>query len=85
METDDKNELLNALDNVHLYGGDDCPENMLSGLIVALGYALPNSYVYAFTDASANDFSSEDKLIELIQRKQATVSIVVFVNVNPNM
>lgn len=78
--TDDKDELLDTLDDVHLYGGDDCPENMLSGLIMALKYALPNSYVYAFTDASASDYLSEVKLVELIQRKQATVGFV-FTNI----
>ncbi|XP_055324358.1 hemicentin-1-like [Sitodiplosis mosellana] len=75
--TDDRDKLLNILDNVHLYGGDDCPENMLSGLIESLKYALPGSYVYAFSDASASDFLSESQLVESLQRKQATISLLL--------
>lgn len=71
--TDDYSSLLSTLENVQLHGGDDCPENTLSALVVGLENALPNSFVLVFTDASANDFRFESEVVELIQRKQATV------------
>lgn len=71
--TDDKDELLSTLHNIDLRGGDDCPENSLSALIIGLKHALPNSHMIVFTDASASDFRLEREVIDLIQEKQATV------------
>lgn len=61
------------LDNLKLYGGGDCPESTLKGIRTALKYALPKSYVYVFTDATAKDFGLDVDVLSLIQRRQATV------------
>lgn len=71
--TTDKQELFDALDKLKIHGGGDCPEIMISGLQLALQHALPKSYVYTFSDATAEDLELERNVTELIQRKQATV------------
>lgn len=71
--TEDKEEIISALKVVHLHGGGDCPEPSISAIIDGLKLALPNSYVFVFTDASAKDFWLEYEVQELLQRKLATV------------
>lgn len=71
--TDDKEEIISALEAVHIHGGGDCPEPSISAIIDGLKLALPHSYVLVFTDASAKDFWLEHDAEELLQRKQATV------------
>lgn len=69
----DSSKLLQTLDELRVFGGNSCPENTLSGISLALQYALPKSLVYVFTDATAHDYDLEDTVIEQIQQKQATV------------
>lgn len=69
-----RKKLLETLDEFKIWGGGDCPEYTLSGISLALKYALPKSFVYIFTDASAKDYKDLEKtVIEQIQQKQATV------------
>lgn len=74
LETADHRELFDALDNLKLGGGGDCPESALKGIVSALDVALPKSYVYIFTDAIAKDHRLDGKVLELIRKKQTTVS-----------
>lgn len=76
--TTNRQELLDTLNNVTVYGGGDCPESTLYGISIALKYALPRSFVYIFTDAIAKDFTSDNEVLALIQRKQSSV-IILFV------
>lgn len=69
----DSSKLLRTLDELRVFGGNSCPENTLSGISLALRYALPKSFVYVFTDATAHDYDLEETVIEQIQEKQATV------------
>lgn len=71
--TTDKQDLLNTLDKVKIEGGGDCPENMISGVHLAMQKALPESFLYTFSDATAKDYNLERNVTELIQRKQTTV------------
>lgn len=57
-----------------LWGGGDCPEATLNGVLAALDHALPKSYVYIFTDAIAKDFALDKQVLELIRKKQTTVN-----------
>lgn len=77
--TTDHQELFAALDNLTLRGGGDCPESALKGIHAALTVALPQSYVYIFTDAIAKDFRLDNKVLELIRKKQTTVSLYIWV------
>lgn len=78
--TIERTKLLEILDGLDIYGGGDCPEKTLSGISLALKYALPRSFVYIFTDATAIDYELEDTVIEQIQQKQATVRITIDLN-----
>lgn len=69
----DSRELHKTLDELRVLGGNSCPHNTLSGIRLALKYALPKSFVYVFTDATAHDYDLESTVIEQIQQKQATV------------
>lgn len=55
----------------------DCPENILSGLKAGLDVALPNSIVYLFTDAPANDLELFDNVITVILKKQIKVNFLI--------
>lgn len=61
------------LDGLRLWGGGDCPESALNGILAALKHALPKSYVYIFTDAIAKDFSLDTNVLSMIQKKQTSV------------
>ena len=63
-----------------MFGGGDCPESAIGGINLALESALPKSLVFVFTDATASDFKIDIESIDLIQKKQATVSILQFNN-----
>lgn len=78
--TEDKDELIQRMHRIHVksdsgYGVKDCPANTLSAISAALNFALPNSYLYIFTDSIAKDLEYEATVIDSIQRKQATVCI----------
>lgn len=55
----------------------DCPENALSGLKAGLDVALPNSIVYLFTDAPANDLELYENVSAIILKKQITVNCLI--------
>ncbi|KAJ6636828.1 Hemicentin-1, partial [Pseudolycoriella hygida] len=75
--TTNQTELLETLDDLKLYGGGDCPEFTLKGILTALKYALPKSYAYIFTDAIAKDFALEIEVLSLIQRRQSTLTFLL--------
>lgn len=66
-------ELLKALDGIRMNDARDCSENLLNKIFAALEKALPNPYIYIFTDATARDFELEREIISLVQQKVATV------------
>lgn len=49
----------------------------LSGLSIALKFALPNSLAYVFSDATAKDYGYYDDVIAMIQKKQVTVNFLL--------
>lgn len=79
--TTDQNELLETLDTMRLWGGGDCPESALNGILASLKYALPRSYVYIFTDAIAKDFALDTDVLTMIQKKQTSVRRINIENV----
>lgn len=62
-----------ALEVLHPHGGGDCPEMAVKAILTALNIALPNSYIYVFTDARAKDPKVLDQVAPVIQRKKAQV------------
>lgn len=71
--TTNQQDLLNVLDDLELWGGGDCPELALGGILGALKHALPKSFIYIFTDAIAKDFALDTEALSFIQKKQVTV------------
>lgn len=71
-------EMLNALNDLEIGGGGDCAETPLSGIKLALKYALPKSNVYIFSDATAKDYKLEDDVIDAIQMKQIVVNESIY-------
>ena len=63
--------------HIQTIGGGDCPEYVLSGLKIALEFALPNSLAYVFSDATAKDLHFYGEVLGLIQKKQVTINFLL--------
>ncbi|XP_070504622.1 hemicentin-1-like [Chironomus tepperi] len=72
-------EIIQELKNVQVVSSAnfDCPENALSALAVGIDAALPNSIVYLFTDAPANDFELFENISTIIMKKQIVVNVLI--------
>ncbi|KAG8226077.1 hypothetical protein J437_LFUL006384, partial [Ladona fulva] len=75
--TEEPVKFVEALDELSVRGGGDCPEMAATGILQALEAAHPNSYLYVFTDASAKDHYKYDQILELIQRKHSQVVFIL--------
>ncbi|XP_055635973.1 hemicentin-1-like isoform X2 [Toxorhynchites rutilus septentrionalis] len=75
--TRDKEALLAALEDLQIYGGGDCPEAALAALSNAIEVALPRSFIYVFTDATAKDFKLDQRVLHLIQQKQTPITFLL--------
>lgn len=54
----------------------------MSGLKIALEFALPNSLAYVFSDANAKDLGHYEGVLSLIQKKQVMVNFLLTGNCN---
>uniref|UniRef100_A0A182MNL9 Hemicentin-1 n=1 Tax=Anopheles culicifacies TaxID=139723 RepID=A0A182MNL9_9DIPT len=75
--TRNKDELLYALNNLQIIGGGDCPEAALEAISSAIEAAMPNSFVYVFTDATAKDFRLDQRVMQLVQKKQTPITFLL--------
>lgn len=66
-------QLASAACDLRPRGGVDCPERVLSGLLMGLESSCPKSTVYVFTDAIAKDVDLLGKVLSVIQEKQIKV------------
>uniref|UniRef100_A0AAG5CQZ0 Cell adhesion molecule n=1 Tax=Anopheles atroparvus TaxID=41427 RepID=A0AAG5CQZ0_ANOAO len=75
--TRNKDELLSALDKLQIIGGGDCPEAALEAISSAIEAAMPHSFVYVFTDATAKDFRLDQRVMQLVQKKQTPITFLL--------
>ncbi|XP_019553970.3 hemicentin-1 [Aedes albopictus] len=75
--TRNKDELLQSLESLQIYGGGDCPEAALAAISEAIEAALPKSFVYVFTDATAKDFKLDQRVLRLVQQKQTPITFLL--------
>ncbi|EAT36338.1 AAEL011566-PA [Aedes aegypti] len=75
--TRSKHELLQSLEKLQIYGGGDCPEAALAAISDAIEAALPNSFVYVFTDATAKDYKLDQRVLRLVQQKQTPITFLL--------
>ncbi|CAH0719137.1 unnamed protein product, partial [Brenthis ino] len=73
-------EFKNALNKIELVTGGYCPEASMSGIQQALEITYPNSFIYVFTDASANDYTKMEVVKSLSQKKSTQVAEFFLLN-----
>lgn len=76
-QTRNPDDLLSKLKHIQTVGGGDCPEYALSGLKIALEFALPNSLAYVFSDATAKDLGYYEEVLGLVQKKQVMLNFLL--------
>ncbi|XP_061187323.1 von Willebrand factor A domain-containing protein 7-like [Saccostrea echinata] len=63
-ETKNWNEMITMLDNLTVYGGKDCPEYAMSGILTAINMSNPGSKIIVCTDADPKDTWRKNEVIE---------------------
>ncbi|XP_050551727.1 hemicentin-2-like isoform X1 [Spodoptera frugiperda] len=73
--TKDPKEFKRAVDAIHLhsFGRPDCAEAAMAGINLALRSSMPHSFLYVFTDASANDYALYDQVTSLAHKMQSQI------------
>jgi len=82
-ETDDASALLARVNGLSAGGGGDCPELSQSGLLEAIDASLPNSNLYLFTDASANDSGLANAVIAKAKDKDIVINYALMGSCSP--
>ncbi|KAF9796154.1 hypothetical protein SFRURICE_010163, partial [Spodoptera frugiperda] len=65
-------KVLNAI-HLHWFGRPDCAEAAMAGINLALRSSMPHSFLYVFTDASANDYALYDQVTSLAHKMQSQI------------
>ncbi|XP_072945606.1 hemicentin-2-like [Epargyreus clarus] len=68
---------LTRLREIYVHNGGDCPELAMNGVKLAIEQSKPNSYVYAFTDASARDYQMMEEVKAMAQKKSIQVNFLL--------
>ena len=74
--TNDAQKAIEAVNNLILTGGGDCPELGMTGLYQALLHCLPDSKLYYFSDADVKDEARKNEVMSLAKEKK--VKIIFF-------
>ncbi|XP_053616355.1 hemicentin-1-like [Plodia interpunctella] len=68
-------DFLGAINSIRTSGGTDCPENTLAGIRKGLEISKPDSNIFVFTDAFANDFNQVSVVKGLCRTTRSRVTI----------
>jgi hypothetical protein len=66
------------MDNLPAFGGGDCPELSLTGILNAIQQVTKATRLILFTDAAAKDFALEDQVISAALAKDVHIEIFKF-------
>lgn len=79
MVTRNPDEVIEKLNSIVLdsTNNPDCPELAISGLREGLRHALPNSFAFVLTDASAKDYDQFEVTNNLVQLTQTSVNFLI--------
>ncbi|XP_063436345.1 von Willebrand factor A domain-containing protein 7-like [Mytilus trossulus] len=70
LTTENGVEMISALDNITVNGGDDCPEYAMSGLQKGIELCKDKSTIFFYTDAPAKDALENQTVIDAVNEKQ---------------
>ncbi|CAG2248625.1 unnamed protein product [Mytilus edulis] len=70
-------EMISALGNLTVEGGDDCPEYAMSGLEKAIELCQEQSTIFFYTDAPAKDEAERDTVMNAAEEKQIDLQLFV--------
>ncbi|CAG2201760.1 unnamed protein product [Mytilus edulis] len=70
-------EMISALGNLTVEGGDDCPEYAMSGLEKAIELCQEQSTIFFYTDAPAKDEAERDTVINAAEEKHIDLQLFV--------
>ena len=76
-QTRDPVKFLNALNNIYVRGGRDCPEMSVTAIQKALELSLPGSVIYVFTDAEAKDHQALPEVVRLVKQKKIRINFIL--------
>ena len=68
--TSDAKTVIEAVNNLTITGGGDCPELGMMGLYQALLHCLPETNIYYFSDADVKDEYRENEVLNIVQAKK---------------
>ncbi|XP_033725992.1 von Willebrand factor A domain-containing protein 7-like [Pecten maximus] len=75
--TTDGDEMIRWIDELTVYGGGDCPEYAMSGILAAIGACKPNSNIYIATDADAKDEYLTNTTIQQANAKHIKLKFIL--------
>ena len=75
--TSDGDVVIEAVNNLFLISGGDCPELGMTGLYQALLHCLPESIIYFFSDADAKDEWRRNEVVSLAKQKKVKIIFIL--------
>ena len=75
--TSDAKTVIEAVNNLTITGGGDCPELGMTGLYQALLHCLPETNIYYFSDADVKDQYRENEVISLAKKKKVKIDFIL--------
>ena len=75
--TSDAQTAIDAVNNLSITGGGDCPELGMTGLYQALLRCLPETIIYYFSDADVNDEFRRNEVMSLAKEKKVKINFIL--------